>query len=75
MSNFYVKHLQNLGYKEKEMPKFVQHEIAANRRHSMIVAQYNSEISGINQFKTRSWYKTKGSVSHKTMLNRIKIMV
>lgn len=71
MSKFYIKHLEKLGYKENEMPEFVQREIAANRRHSMIVAQYNSEISGINQYKTKSWYKTKGSVSHKTMLNRI----
>ena len=61
MSKFYIKYLEKLGYKENEMPKFVQHEIAVNRRHSMIVVQYNEEIASIG----------KGSSSYKKMLNRI----
>lgn len=71
MSKFYIKHLEKLGYKEKEMPEFVQREIAANRRHSMIVAQYNAEITSIGTGRTTRWGKLKGSVSHNTMLNRI----
>lgn len=71
MSKFYIKHLEKLGYKEKEMPEFVQREIATNRRHSMIVAQYNAEIAGIGKSRTTRWGKLKGSSSIKKMLDRI----
>lgn len=71
MSKFYIKHLEKLGCKEKEMPNFVQREIAANRRHSMIVAQYNAEIAGIGRSRTTHWGKLKGSSSDKKMLDRI----